>query len=177
GPSGWGVAVCGGGGLRGLIFGNTWFWPADRLPMKLFSRVMSSAPMQRAILKNNFFVERLIPAGISRELTSSEMRHYPGVQPTPEARVGVAEFPRQVVADGSWLLGRSVDVEGAVAGNALVLVWGMKDLEGMNSMLGWWDLEIARKRVGVPIRVELSVQGDKPAEIHRGFGGLSSVSC
>lgn len=30
--------------VRGIVLGNTWFWPADELRMKLFSRVMSSFP-------------------------------------------------------------------------------------------------------------------------------------
>jgi haloalkane dehalogenase len=42
-------------------------------------------PMQRRILEKNFFVERLIPSGTSRELSEEEMDQYRGVQPTPEA--------------------------------------------------------------------------------------------
>jgi haloalkane dehalogenase len=46
--------------------GNTWFWPVDVLTTKIFSRVMSSPPMQKAILQRNFFVERMIPAGTAQ---------------------------------------------------------------------------------------------------------------
>jgi haloalkane dehalogenase len=36
--------------VRGVILGNTWFWPVDQLGTKLVSRVMSTAWMQRQIL-------------------------------------------------------------------------------------------------------------------------------
>lgn len=88
--------------VSGLVLGNTWFWPADRRA-HAFSRFMSSRPLQRAILERNLFVERLLPAGVARSLSREEMEHYRGVQPTPEARVGVAELPRQIVAAGPWL--------------------------------------------------------------------------
>ncbi len=71
--------------VRGLVLGNTWFWPADTLATKTFSRVMSSRPMQYAILHRNFFVERLIPLGAARALSTEVMAHYRGVQPTPSA--------------------------------------------------------------------------------------------
>ena len=29
---------------RGIVLGNTWFWPTDELTTKIFSRVMSSPP-------------------------------------------------------------------------------------------------------------------------------------
>ena len=63
GPISTAVAVERADRVRGIVLGNTWFWPADTLPMKTFSKVMSSPPMQYAILRRNFFVERLIPAG------------------------------------------------------------------------------------------------------------------
>ena len=93
GPIGLSVASAAAERVDGLVLGNTWFWPPDR-SMRTFSRVMSSGPMQRAILRRNFFVERIIPTGTERTLTDEEMDHYRGVQPTAAARVGVAEFPR-----------------------------------------------------------------------------------
>src|SRR6266536_1433617 len=47
--------------LHGLVFMNTWFWPADRPLLQIFSRVMSSPPLQWAILKRNLFVEAIVP--------------------------------------------------------------------------------------------------------------------
>ena len=69
GPIGLSVATADPERIAGLVLGNTWFWPSDRRA-RAFSRVMSSAPMQRAILKRNLFVERILPSGIVRKLTA-----------------------------------------------------------------------------------------------------------
>jgi haloalkane dehalogenase len=95
--------------VSGLVLGNTWFWPMG-LGGRLFSRVMSSNRMQRRILERNFFIDRMLPGGVRRKLSEEEMAHYRGVQPTAALRVGVAQFPRQIVAATPWLaeLERSV---------------------------------------------------------------------
>jgi len=167
GPIGLGAALLEPERIRGLIFGNTWFWPTDRLPMKLFSKVMSSGPLQRAILKNNFFVERLIPAGTGRELTPSEMRHYRGVQPTPEARVGVAEFPRQILSAGPWLSELASGVERSLARKPLLLVWGMRDVAFRPSMIARWCSTFPQHRVVELASAKHYIQEDSPAEIAR----------
>lgn len=88
--------------VRGLVLGNTWFLPPDTR-LRAFSAVMSSPPMRWAILRRNLFVERIIPFGVVRRLSQAELKHYRAVQPSPQARVGVAEFPRQIVAASPWL--------------------------------------------------------------------------
>lgn len=113
--------------VRGIVLGNTWFWPADNLRMKLFSTVMSSRPMQSAILNRNFFVERLIPVGTTRTLTPLEMEHYRAVQPSPEARIGVAELPKQILAARPLLQRLARDVPATLAAKPALFVWGMKD--------------------------------------------------
>ena len=55
GPISMAVAVERADRVRGIVLGNTWFWPADTLTMKAFSRVMSSPPLQHVILHRNFF--------------------------------------------------------------------------------------------------------------------------
>jgi haloalkane dehalogenase len=127
GPIGTAVGSARPDRVRGVVLGNTWFWPADTATAKVFSRVMSSALMQRAILKRNFFVERLIPAGVSHTLSEREMDHYRRVQPTPEARAGVAEFPRQILAAEGFLSELSTSVPRTLGSKPALLVWGMKD--------------------------------------------------
>ncbi len=100
GPIGMSVATERAERVSGLAFMNTWYWTIDSLGPKIFSRVMSSGPMQRRILERNFFVERLVPAGTTRNLSDEEMEHYRAVQPSPEARQGVAVFPRQILDAG-----------------------------------------------------------------------------
>jgi haloalkane dehalogenase len=113
--------------VRGVILGNTWFWPADQIGMKLFSRVMSTSWMQRQILDKNFFVERIVPRGMAHRLTPGEMDHYRNVQPSPGARKGVAEMPRQILAARPLLQRLARDVPATLGAKPALLVWGMKD--------------------------------------------------
>lgn len=128
GPIGLSAAASASERVAGLVLGNTWFWPTDRLANIAFSRIMSSAPLRWAILHRNLFVERVMPMGTARRLTPEEMDHYRGVQPSPEARVGVAEFPRQLIAAGPWLQRVAADVSRTLAGKPVLLVWGMRDV-------------------------------------------------
>jgi haloalkane dehalogenase len=128
GPIAVSVATAAPERVSGLVLGNTWCWPLDRLATQIFSRVMSSPPVQWAILQRNFFVERLIPAGTARPLTTEEMDHNRGVQPTPQARVGVAEFPRQLLAAKPWLADLAARAPGILGAKPVLLVWGIRDI-------------------------------------------------
>lgn len=113
--------------VRGVVLGNTWFWPTDTLTTKIFSRVMSSPPMQRAILQHNYFVERLIPLGTERRPSNAVMEHYRAVQPDAAARLGVAEMPKQIVAARPLLARLAREVPAKLGSKPALLVWGMKD--------------------------------------------------
>jgi haloalkane dehalogenase len=128
GPIGTAVAVDRADRVSGLVLGNTWFWPAESLSMKAFSRIMSSGPLQRMILERNLLVERLMLAGMARKLTPQEMDHYRKVQPSPEARRGVAEMPRQILAARPLLERLFRQVPERLGDKPALLVWGMKDL-------------------------------------------------
>jgi haloalkane dehalogenase len=127
GPIGTSVASSDPERVSGLVLGNTWFWPPDRRS-RIFSRVMSSPPLQWAILKRNFFVERVLPSGVSRKLTDEEMEHYRRVQPIPEARVGVAEFPRQIVAATPWLAQLAQAVSRELGAKRVLIAYPMRDV-------------------------------------------------
>jgi haloalkane dehalogenase len=113
--------------VRGVVLGNTWFWPAD-LRMTAFSKVMSTSWMQRQILEKNFFVERIVPLGMKHHLTPGEMDHYRKVQPSPGARRGVAEMPRELLAARPLLERLATDVPTVLGAKPALLLWGMKDL-------------------------------------------------
>lgn len=121
------VAVERASRVRGLVLGNTWFWPAT-LPFVLFSKIMASRPVQRRIIEQNFFVERLMPMAMARVLTREEMDHYRRAQPTPEARRGVAEMPKQILADRPLLERLAREVPARLGAKPTLLVWGMRDL-------------------------------------------------
>jgi haloalkane dehalogenase len=126
GPIGLSVACSDPERVTGLVLGNTWFWPADRRA-RIFSKIMSSRPLQWAILKRNLFVERILPAGITRKLSAAEMEHYRAVQPTPEARVGVAELPRQITAAGPFLAQLAESVPRQLAAKRVLITFPMRD--------------------------------------------------
>jgi haloalkane dehalogenase len=126
GPIGLSVAAAARKRVSGLVLGNTWFWPADRRA-RLFSRVMSSRPLQWAILRRNLFVERMLPAGIGRDLTEGEVEHYRAVQPTPAARAGVAELPRQIVAATPFLAELADAVPRELGAKRVLITFPMRD--------------------------------------------------
>jgi haloalkane dehalogenase len=167
GPVGLNAAVRRADRIKGVVLGNTWFWPVDDLKGKTFSRVMSSRPMQAMILKRNFFVERLIPAGTATKLSDPEMNHYRAVQPTPEARVGVAEYPRQILAARPLLEELQRDVPAELGAKPALLTWGMKDRVFQRDAL-----ERVRAAFSDVTVVELPnarhfIQEDAPVEIAR----------
>jgi haloalkane dehalogenase len=126
GPIGLSAACADPDRVTGLVLGGTWFWPAD-LRFRIFSTTMSSPPLQRAILQRNLFVERFIPRGTNRELSAEEMEHYRGVQPTPASRVGVAEFPRQIVRARAFLQRLAEDVPRTLGAKPTLITFPMGD--------------------------------------------------
>jgi haloalkane dehalogenase len=58
---------------------------------------------------------------------AGEMDHYRNAQPSPSARKGVAEMPRQILAAGPLLQRLARDVPATLGAKPALLVWGMKD--------------------------------------------------
>jgi len=113
--------------ISGVVLGNTWFWPSTAY-FRAFSKVMGTRMMQRKILEKNFFVERLMPMSMAHELSELEMDHYRKVQPTPEARRGVARMPKQIIEATPLLARLSRDVPAKLGSKTALIVWGMRDL-------------------------------------------------
>jgi haloalkane dehalogenase len=84
--------------------------------------------MQYAILRRNFFVERLIPAGTEFLPREAVMEHYRRVQPDPAARVGVAEMPRELMAARPLLERLARDVPATLGAKPALVIWGMRDV-------------------------------------------------
>ena len=55
------------------------------------------------------------------------MEHYRGVQPTAEARAGVARMPKEILAARPLLERLARDVPAKLGSKPALLVWGMKD--------------------------------------------------
>jgi haloalkane dehalogenase len=126
GPMSMAVATERADRVRGVILGNTWFWPSDHWRLKWFSIVMGTPPMQRVILQHNMFV-RAMPKAVTAGLSPAEVQHYLGVQSSPQARVGVAELPKQIRAARPLLEHLERDVPRRLGAKPALLIWGLKD--------------------------------------------------
>jgi pimeloyl-ACP methyl ester carboxylesterase len=174
-----GMAVCADRAdrVRGLVLGNTWFWSAESLSMRAFSRIMSTGPVQQMILERNLFVERLMPIAMARKLTPNEMDHYRKTQPSPEARRGVAEMPRQILAARPLLERLARQVPERLGEKPALLVWGMKDLGFRpKSLLPKMRSTFPDHEVVELPRTRHYIQEDAPDETRSPSGGGSASS-
>ncbi len=126
GPIATGVALNDPERVSGVVFGNTWCWPAD-FRTKIFSWIMSTWPLQWLIKHRNLFVKRIMPMMLKRSLTAEELDHYLMAQPNSESRLGVAEFPRQLTRSRTWLAGLVARVPSELGSKRALFVWGMRD--------------------------------------------------
>ncbi|MFW0790743.1 haloalkane dehalogenase [Gordonia sp. CPCC 205333] len=128
GPIGLGAAVERADRVHGVILGNTVFWPIDPLANRTFSVVMSSRPIQKRIVEQNFLVEQFLLGKTGPALNPAEADHYRMVQPTPEARRGLAVMPGQIRAARPLLEKLAVDVPRVLGAKPALAVWGMRDM-------------------------------------------------
>jgi len=128
GPIGLEVATRHPDRFSAFVIGNTWAWPKSDLGTQVFSRLLGGPIGGWLILQRNFFVERIIPAGVRRKkLSGAVMNAYRGPFPTPESRRPVHVFPREILASRPFL----AEIESKLAGLAdrpALLVWGTKDV-------------------------------------------------
>lgn len=126
GPIGLSIAAERADRVKGLVLGNTWFWPVPPAA-RFFSKIMSTGFMQRQIIEKNFFVEKIMPRVMNTKLSELEFNHYRMAQPTPELRRGVGEFPRQLTRSESFLAALEREVLSRLASKPSILTWGMGD--------------------------------------------------
>jgi haloalkane dehalogenase len=164
----------------GLVFANTWYWPAEGPALNGFSLVMGSPPMQWLILKRNFFVERLVPAGVARPLAPEVMEVYRALQPTPEARRGVAEFPKEIRRSGEWLRRLAERAPRELGDRPMLLFWGHRDraFGGQRAVRDRWMRDFPSAEVVDLPEASHYIQEDSPEElaehIQRKFGTAAS---
>ncbi len=152
--------------IRGLVMGNTWFWPADTVMLSSFSLLMGSPPLQALIIQRNFFVDLLMKRTLKASLTETEFEHYRAVVPTPESRTGIAVFPRQIRAAGPWLAEVESRVRSTLAHKPIVLVWGLKDPAfGSTHVLARWTSTFPQARVVLLEKAGHYIQEDAPEQI------------
>lgn len=127
GPIGMDVASRAPERVRGLVTGNTWFWPSHARPDRVFSKLMGSRPLQWLIKRHNFFVTVVMKRSLQTKLSDREFAHYTDVVPTPESREGIAVFPSAVLGVHPWLKELEDRVAETLTGLPASFVFGMKD--------------------------------------------------
>lgn len=164
GPIGLRVAVDELPRLRALVMGNTWYWPVEDWQAKGFSYVLSMAPMQKLIVDKNLFVEKIMPLGVKHPLADEVMHHYREALPTPGSRVGVAEFPRQIVNATAWLGDLEDAVREKLSNVPLLLTWGVHDVAFTKRYMERFreDFRVARVQ---RLDAKHFIQEDAPGEI------------
>ena len=151
--------------VRGLVMGNTWYWPNDQLVGKVFSLVLSSPPFQWLIKRRNFFVKRMMPTVMRRKLTAAEWAHYSEVQP-PGMREGAAVFPREIRKSEFWLTEVEANVKSQLLEKPLLLTWGMKDMAFRpKAFLPRWQRDFPQATLVELREAKHYIQEDAPEEI------------
>lgn len=152
--------------VRALVMGNTWYWPADAFHMRAFSRVMSSRLFQWLILRWNFFVRPLMHLATRNEIPAPVMDHYRKVMPVREARVGVAELPRQIRASSFWLGEVAHAAPRMLRDLPLLLVWGEADFAFKPSFVDRFRADFRNVSVEM-LEAKHYIQEDAPEAIVR----------
>ena len=165
GPISLSVASARADRVSGIVLGNTWFWRDAGARFRLLSRLMSTGFMQRQIVEKNFFIERLVPTGVATKLADEVMEHYRAVQPTPEMRAGMAQFPIEILASGEWLDELDGQVKTNLVSKQVLLVWGMKDLSFRPKFLTRLKEEFPDQVVVELPEAKHFIQEDAPDEI------------
>jgi haloalkane dehalogenase len=128
GPIGLSAATARAERVRGIVLGNTAFWPIEPLANRMFSVLMSSRPVQRRILERNLLVEQFLVGKYGPALTAAEAEHYRQVQPTPDARRGLSVMPKEIRAARPLLEELAVNVPRLLGDKPTLAVWGMQDI-------------------------------------------------
>ncbi|MEO1064909.1 MAG: alpha/beta fold hydrolase [Actinomycetota bacterium] len=113
--------------IRGLVMGNTWFWPDDGRMLRAFSLLLGTPLMQWLIRHRNVFVTLLMKRSLEAEVSDAEFAHYVDVVPTPESRRGIAVFPVEIRRSRPWLGQLEHRVATTLRDKQAVLVFGRRD--------------------------------------------------
>jgi haloalkane dehalogenase len=168
GPIGMTVALERASRVAGMVFANTWYWPAQG-SLRTFSLVMSSPPAQWLILHRNSFVNFIMPRSVATPMDPQVFKIYQNVQPTPEARRGVAEFPRQIRLARPMLERLVSNAPTALGNKPIELVWAMKDPAfGNEAVLARWQRDFPSANLTKIADANHYIQEDAPQAIAAG---------
>ena len=162
GPIGMTVAMERASRVAGMVFANTWYWPAKG-SLVTFSLVMSSPPLQWLILHRNSFVNFIMPRSVATPMDANVFKSYQDAQPNPEARRGVAEFPRQIRLARPMLERLAATAPKALGAKPMELVWAMKDPAfGSEQVIARWQRDFPSANLTRLANANHYIQEDAP---------------
>jgi haloalkane dehalogenase len=168
GPIGLNYAVRHRNNLRGIVVMNTWAWPAEILPMKLFSLAMGGWPIGYWLqTRRNFFAKVIVPHGIyqAEKVTDSLRKAYTDPFPTPKSRIPTWIFPRQIRKARTWL----VDIESKLSNLSDLpaqILWGTKDSAGFPlEQMAKWQNYLPMNETEILKDASHYVQEDRPDRV------------
>ncbi len=165
GPIGMTIAMERANRVAGMVFANTWYWPAKG-SLVTFSLVMSSPPLQWLILNRNSFVNFIMPRSVATPMDANVFKSYQDAQPNPEARRGVAEFPRQIRLARPMLERLAATAPKALGAKPMELVWAMKDPAfGNEQVLARWQRDFPSANVTKLANANHYIQEDAPEAV------------
>ena len=165
GPIGMTVALERADRVAGMVFANTWYWPAKG-SLVTFSVVMSSPPLQWLILHRNSFVNFIMPRSVAIPMDPQVFKTYQDAQPTPKARIGVAEFPRQIRLARPMLERLASEAPKALGGKPIELVWALKDPAfGSAAVQERWQRDFPSAKLTQVANANHYIQEDAPEAI------------
>ena len=139
GPIGFSVATRQPDRFSAFVVGNTWAWPKSDPGTQVFSRLLGGPIGKRMIVGRNFFVEKIIPGGVRRKKLSDEvMNAYRGPFPTPDSRLPMWIFPREILGSRPFL----AEIERglpSLSGRPALIVWPTKDVAFREPERSRWE--------------------------------------
>ncbi|MCB1668290.1 MAG: alpha/beta fold hydrolase [Porticoccaceae bacterium] len=137
GPTGLTVATKYPDRVLGVVISSTWAWKASGTGY-VFSKLMGNPLARQLILKKNFFAKTLVPKLLGEGSNNSAIRQaYTAPFPTPDSRMGTAEFPKQITAAAPWLEELESRLH-KLKDKPVEFVFGLKDLMSKPADIDKW---------------------------------------
>ncbi|WP_127529914.1 alpha/beta fold hydrolase [Paenibacillus kobensis] len=177
GPVGLNYAVQHRENLCGIVVMNTWAWPAEIMPMKLFSLAMGGKPFGYWLqTRRNFFAKTIVPNGIhhAEKVTDRLRKAYTDPFPTPESRIPTWVFPRSIRKERTWLAGIESKLPNLSDLPAHIL-WGTKDSAGFPlEQMAKWQKVLPMNETEMLEDASHYVQEDRPDRVASAIRRVSS---
>jgi haloalkane dehalogenase len=165
GPIGFAAATRHPDRFAGFVIANTWAWPKSDPGTQIFSRLLGGPVGKQLILRRNFFVEKIILAGIRRkQLSEAVMNAYRGPFPTPESRRPTHVFPRAILASRPFLA-EVADRLSVLGKRPALIVWPTKDIAFRTPERKRWEETFPNHHTIMLKGAGHYVQEDAPEEI------------